>query len=74
MEAANKFMTKNNCSEKYIEHSFKWLKLMIKTVQFNEVHSCEDLLFLFNETEVVKPHQSEVNKLVKLLNVSIIYE
>ena len=65
--AIEQFMEDSNCKECFADKSFKWLKLLVKSIPFDQVQSenhtrCIDLLF--SEETVIMKHCEEVKQMV----------
>ena len=61
-------MKSSNCEESFTNTSFKWLKLLIKSIPFDQVHRashihCIDLLF--SEETVIKNHLEAIKQKVR---------
>ena len=61
-------MKSSNCEESFTNSSFKWLKLVIKSIPFDQVRSashthCID--FLFSEEAVIKNHLEAIKQKVR---------
>ena len=65
--AVEAFIKDSNCKESFTDKSLKWLKLLIKSIPFDKVHSdndthCIDLLF--SEDAVIKHHLKAIKQKV----------
>ena len=52
-------MKNSNCKESFTNKSFEWLKLLIKSIPFEQVHTDIDTHYidlLFSEEAVIKNH------------------
>ena len=61
-------MKDSNCKESFTDTCFKWLKLLIKSIPFDQVHTdndthCIDLLF--SEKAVIKNHLEAIKQKVR---------
>ena len=66
--AVETFMKDSNCKESFTDTCFMWLKLLIKSIPFDQVHTdshtdCIDLLF--SEEAVIKNHLEAIKQKVQ---------
>jgi len=67
--AVDTFMRESNCKECFSDNSFKWLKLLVKSIPFKQVHSENDtsiIDLLFNEETVNSNHCEAIKQKVRM--------